>query len=137
MFLDTSVLLAASGSSRGGSREIFNRATENDWKLLTTPYVVEEVQRNLSKLPPSATTDWASLCPKLRFMDDVLTLDRPALFGVAKDRPILFSALAWANVLLTLDQNDFGSLMGTTFYGLLILKPGAFLERCRDLGTLR
>jgi hypothetical protein len=44
-------------------------------------------------------------------MDDVLTLNRPAVFHAAKDRPILFSALAWADVLLTLDRGDFGSLM--------------------------
>lgn len=137
LFLDTSVLLAASGSSKGGSREIFNRAIDNDWKLLTTPYVVEEVRRNLPKLPSNASTDWSALQPALLVMDDVLTLDRPSSFGVAKDRPVLFSALAWADVLLTLDRNDFGSLMGTTFYGLLILKPAAFLERCRSLGSLR
>lgn len=44
-------------------------------------------------------------------MDDVLTLDRPAVFHAGKDRPILFSALAWADVLLTLDRGDFGGLM--------------------------
>ena len=70
-------------------------------------------------------------------MDDVLTLDRPALFRAAKDRPILFSALAWADVLLTLDRTDFGSLIGSSFYDLSILKPGMFLERQRVAGTLR
>lgn len=48
-------------------------------------------------------------------MDDVLTLDRPAVFLAGKDRPILFGALAWADVLLTLDQNDFGALMDKHF----------------------
>lgn len=69
-------------------------------------------------------------------MPDVFTLDRPSVFGPAKDRPILFSALAWADMLLTLDRGDFGALMGTTFYGLPILKPGAFLERERTAGSL-
>lgn len=49
---------------------------------------------------------------------DVWTLDRPAVFGPAKDRPVLFTAAAWADVLLTLDRADFGSLIGTRFYGL-------------------
>ena len=51
-------------------------------------------------------------------MDDVLTLDRPAVFPVPKDRPVLFSALAWADVLLTLDEGDFGGFMDKPFYGL-------------------
>ena len=70
-------------------------------------------------------------------MDDVLTLDLPAVFPVAKDRPILFSALAWADVLLTLDRGDFGKLINQPFYGLPILKPGSFLEQERAAGRLR
>ena len=69
-------------------------------------------------------------------MADVLTLDRPAVFGRAKDRPILFSALAWADILLTLDGIDFGELMNTTFYGLPVLRPGSFLQREREAGRL-
>jgi hypothetical protein len=41
-------------------------------------------------------------------------------FRGAKDRPILFTALAWADVLLTLDRNDFGALLGGASYGLSI-----------------
>jgi hypothetical protein len=69
-------------------------------------------------------------------MDDVLTLDRPVVFLSGKDRPILFSALAWADVLLTLDHGDFGALMGQPFYELVVLKPGTFLERERVAGRL-
>ncbi len=55
LFLDTSVLLAASGSDRGASRELFRRAAGCGWVLLTTPYVIEEVHTNLPNLPASAT----------------------------------------------------------------------------------
>lgn len=136
LFLDSSVLLAASGSAAGASREIFHRASANRWVLIATPYVIEEVIRNLPTLPPAATAEWARLRPALFLMDDVLTLNRPAVFEPAKDRPILFSALAWADALLTLDRGDFGQLLGTTFYGLAILKPGAFLARERSAGRL-
>ena len=54
LFLDTSVLLAASGSATGASREIFRRATVNGWTLLVTPYVIEEVLRNLPNFPSTA-----------------------------------------------------------------------------------
>ena len=137
LFLDTSVLLAASGSERGASREIFRLAPDNGWVLLATPYVVEELLTNLPRLPAMATADWARLRPKLTIMDDVLTLDRAAVFEPAKDRPILFSAFAWAEVLLTLDREDFGALLGDTFYGLAILTPGAFLQRERAASRLR
>ena len=137
LFLDTSVLLAASGSANGASREIFLRAKINRWNLIATPYVIEEVLRNLGVLPAPATADWAQLRPELILMDDVLTLDRPAVFEPAKDRPILFGALAWADVLLTLDRGDFGALMENSFYGLRVLKPGSFLEQERTAGRLR
>jgi hypothetical protein len=137
VFLDSSVLLAASASDRGASREIFCRAAESDWLLLASPYVVEEVLANLPKLPATATGIWAGLRPNLALMDDVLTLDRAAVFEPTKDRPILFTALAWSEVLLTLDRSDFGSMLGGTFYGLSILTPGMFLERERAAGRLR
>ncbi len=93
LFLDSSVLLAASGSRRGASREVIRLADECKWLLLATPYVVSEVLANLANLAETARTDWAALMPNLTLMDDVLTLDRAAVFEPAKDRPILFSAL--------------------------------------------
>lgn len=137
VFLDASVLLAASGSERGASREIFRCAAESGWILLTSSYVLEEVLANLPLLPASATPNWARLEPDLAVMDDVLTLDRIAVFEPAKDRPVLFTALAWSEVLLTLDRADFGALLGNSFYGLSILTPGMFLERERAGGRLQ
>lgn len=137
LFLDTSVLLAASGSANGASREIFRRAPANGWILVATPYAITEVLHNISNFPASASADWARLRSRLLIMDDVLALDRPVVFEAGKDRPILFSALAWADVLLTLDSGDFGGLMDKPFYGLLVIKPGLFLERERAAGRLK
>lgn len=137
LFLDTSVLLAASRSSTGASREVFLRFGSNGWSLIATPYVIGEVIRNLSGFPANATSDWARLRPNLLIMYDVLTVDRPAVFAPAKDRPILFSAFAWADILLTLDLGDFGGLMAKPFYGMPILKPGTFLELERKAGRLK
>jgi len=58
-------------------------------------------------------------------------------FSAGKDKPILFGALAWADVLLTLDRGDFGGFMDGPFYGLLVFKPGVFLDRERAAGRLR
>jgi hypothetical protein len=64
-------------------------------------------------------------------------MDRPVVFGPPKDRPILFTAAAWATVLLTLDTNDFGALIENGFYHLPVMKPGVFLENEREAGRLK
>lgn len=128
LFLDTSVLLAACGWDHGASAELFRRSEVGDWSLLATGYVLGEVERNLGKLPVGTEDRWPSRHRALQIVPDVFTLDRPSVFGPAKDRPVLFSALAWADVLLTLDRVDFAGLLGRTFYNLPILKPGDFLR---------
>jgi hypothetical protein len=90
-------------------------ASQNAWTLLTSPYVLNEVSKNLFKLGTQATTDWAVLFPNLVVAKDVWTLDRPVVFEPAKDRPVLFTATAWATVFLTLDMGDFGKLMERAF----------------------
>jgi predicted nucleic acid-binding protein len=137
LFLDSSVLLAASASPSGASRLLFRLAPSNDWVLVATPYVLEEVLNNLPSLHVRATSSWSRLRSQLTIHDDILTLDRAAVFPATKDRPILFGALAWADVLLTLDRKDFGDLIGTEFYGLPVFTPGTFLQRERASSRLR
>lgn len=136
LFLDSSVLLAACGSATGASRALFQLAPQNGWVLLVSRYVLSEVERNLSLPSPAAIGDWQRLRPQLRVVDDVLSLDRPAIFPASKDRPILFTALAWADVLLTLDRGDFDAVIGSQFYGLPVLVPADFLIRERSAGRL-
>ena len=76
LFLDTSVLLAACGSAKGASREVFRLASANGWVLIATPYIVEEMLHNLPLLPVNATSAWGRLRTALTVRDDVLTLDR-------------------------------------------------------------
>lgn len=136
LFLDTSVLLAACGSSRGASRAVFRLAGPAGWRLISSPYAIAETLTNLPKLPVAAMRDWLWLRPRIHVVDDILTLDRPALFAVSKDRPILFSAVAFADFLLTLDRVDFGDLLGSSFYGLQVLTPGDWLTRQRRSGNI-
>jgi hypothetical protein len=137
LFLDASVLLAAAGSSTGASRAIFSYASQQNWSLVSSPYALNEVLRNLAKLPGSATTDWLRLRLQLIVVDDVVSLDKPVVFAASKDRPILFTALAWSTALLTLDKADFVDLLGGRFYGLDVLLPYDLLERERAAGRLR
>lgn len=137
LFLDTSVLLAAAGSVAGSSRALFLHAATQKWILTSSPYALNEVLRNLPKLPPNATTEWLRLRPQLTLVDDVVSLDRPVIFAASKDRPILFTALAWADTLLTLDKGDFSDVLGGTFYGLSVQLPYEFLDRERSVGRLK
>ena len=137
LFLDTSVLLAAAGSLSGASRALFDYAPVQDWTLLSNPYVLSEVQQNLPNLSASATTEWLGLRPQLTIVDDVLVLDRAVVFAASKDRPILFTALAFADVLLTLDKADFVDLLGREFYGLRVCLPYEFLMTERAAGRLQ
>ena len=93
--------------------------------------------RNLPKLPPAATGEWSRLRPRLVIVDDVVSLDRALVFPVSKDKPVLLSALASANVLLTLDRADFMGLLGSQFYGMPLMAPSEFLENERAKGRLR
>ncbi len=136
LFLDSSVMIAGAASAEGASRTVFRLAEKNEWRLVTTPYAVEETVRNLVAFPPSVTASWLRLRSQLVVVDDVVTIDKPAVFPVQKDRPILFSALASADVLLTLDRADFSRLLGDRFYGLAVMTPGMWLLREREAGRL-
>jgi predicted nucleic acid-binding protein len=137
LFLDASVVLAACGRPGGASRAVFDMASRNEWTLMISPCVVSEVTRNLPRLPAQASHDWARLRTALVVVRDVWTMDRPAVFGPAKDRPVLFTAAAWAQVLLTLDSGDFSAVMERGFYGLNVVMPGDFLDRERAVGRLK
>jgi predicted nucleic acid-binding protein len=134
LFVDSSVLLAASESPLSASREFFQRARSNDWTLLTAPHVLHEVTRNLQALSPQGAYDWNVLRQQLVVIRDMEVLNWPVTS--AKNNPVLFSALASAEALLTLDEELFGSMMQTTFYGLVILRPGVFLQQQRASGRL-
>jgi predicted nucleic acid-binding protein len=134
LFLDSSVLIAAAVSAKGASRDLFHSASRQGWRFITTPYAIAEVTKNLAGFNAPVTATWLRLRERLVLVEDVLTIDKPAVFPVNKDRPILFSALATADVLLTLDRADFGRLLGTRFYGLAIMTPGMWLTQEREPG---
>ena len=137
LFLDASVLLAACGRPAGGSHTVCDLAAGQGWRLLTSNYVRHETEKNVRlRLPAPAQGEWERLKPLLEVMTDVVTFDWPVVFSAAKDRPVLFTAAATADVLLTLDRADFGSLMASGFYGLPVMKPGDFLRRERAAGRL-
>ena len=138
LFLDSSVLLAAAGSADGASRFLFLNAAAQGWRLLSSPYCVDETVRNLRKLGPKATAYWrASLSLNLILVPIELAFDKVLVFPKAKDRPVLLSALgAEAYALLTLDEADFQRVIGAQIYGLRVRSPGQFLMEQRAAGLI-
>src|SRR5205085_8858166 len=133
-FLDSSVVLAACGRATGASRAVFDVCELHGWILQTSSYVLSEIDRNLPNLPSGSTEAWPGLQRKLRVVPDILSFGWVHVVPAAKDRPILFTAFAWSDVLLTLDRRDLGDLLGGDFYGLPIAKPGDFLTAERAAG---
>ena len=136
VFLDSSVVLAACGSESGASSYLFAEADRGLWQLLVSRYVLSEVSDNLLALPPGWSSNWQMYRPSLSVVEDVTALPHAVVFAAKKDRPVLFSAFAYADVLLVLDIADFGPLMGTGFYGLSVMTPGMFLKGLRESGVL-
>ena len=74
--------------------------------MLISPWVLREVRDNLADKPPEAVRAWVSRRRHATVEDDELTFDWPIVFEASKDKPILFTALASADVLLTLDRRE-------------------------------
>ncbi len=138
LFLDTSVLLSASGSAKGASRFIVTDAVAQGWDLISSDYCAEETQRNLAKIGRAAAAAWkAEIAPRVRLIRASLALDKPLLFPKAKDRPVVITALAArADWLITLDVTDFHGKLGREVYSLRLATPGEFLFERRAAGAL-
>jgi len=129
VFADTSVLLAASLSRTGAARAVLRAGKQRGWSFHTGRWCLAEVARNLSAKYPSALPAWRGLRSRVRPAPDWLVLDKPLVFPVTKDRPVLVTALALrADVLLTFDRADFQDRLGTEVYGMRILTPGELLS---------
>ncbi len=128
VFLDSSVLLSACGSERSLSRLITEIAGERKWELVSVAYCRAETAKNLGKFGAAASDHWKSLQRKVAWAPNALTTRRPLLLTASKDKPVLISALAErCDLLLTLDNGDFGMLLGKEVYGMKVLTPRDFL----------
>lgn len=128
IFLDSSVLLSACGSRKSLSRLIVEIATERKWKLISSAYCRAETIKNIGKFAAEATLTWTETMPKIEWVPNALTSNKPLLMTASKDKPVLISALAaGSDVLLTLDKADFELFLGTTVYGMLVSTPRDYL----------
>jgi predicted nucleic acid-binding protein len=130
IFLDSSVILSACGSTKSLSRLITEIAEERGWNLVSAVYCRAETVKNLTKFAPQATAHWQNLQTRIDWLPNALTTKRPLLLTASKDKPVLISALAAKpDVLLTLDARDFALLLNTEVYGVFVTTPRDFLIR--------
>jgi len=130
IFLDSSVILSACGSTKSLSRLITEIAEERGWNLVSAVYCRAETIKNLAKFVPQATAHWQNLQTRIEWVPNALTTKRPLLLTASKDKPVLITALAAKpDVLLTLDARDFALLLNTEVYGVFVTTPRDFLIR--------
>jgi predicted nucleic acid-binding protein len=139
LFLDSSVLIAAMASESGASRVILVLAEVGLVKLVACPYVLQEVERNLSKKLPALLPIYHQLLDHLQFEmvtnPSLAEVQRWAAIIVPKDAPVLAAAVA-ANPhrLVTLDTRDFLSDPQVADHsGLVICTPGDLIQQVRSL----
>lgn len=96
--------------------------------MISASYCRAETGKNISKLGKEAALKWPEMQSKVEWVPNALTSRKPLLLTASKDKPVLISALAAkCAVLLTLDKGDFGILLGTKVYGMLVSTPRDFL----------
>lgn len=126
--MDSSVIISACGSDHSLSRLIFDIADTRGWHLISAAYCRSETVKNLSKFPQPANSRWEDYLLKVDWRPTALTTHKPLLLAASKDRPVLVSALAAeCDTFLTLDTGDFGLLLGTKVYSMLVTTPRQFL----------
>ena len=137
VFLDSSVLIAALLSSRGGSFHILTQMRDG-FSFHVSEYVFAEVGEVL-KTKFAAEPHLQKNLFLLLGLANVSTTPNPSKLDVRRaaklisknDAPILASAVAHCDYLLTLDKEFFkpSILADANKRGLSILTPGSFIQQ--------
>ncbi len=134
LFLDANIIFAAAISPEGRCSSIFELAKNNACSLLTSPYSLEEVRRNLqAKYPLALTRLEQNLLPLLSMTlePSIERIEWAIAQGLPpKDAPILAAAIdSHATLLVTGDKTHFGLLYGKIFEELEVLDMRNALNR--------
>jgi len=135
-FIDASVLIAASYSPTGASREIIRQAIRGKVALVASKLVLEETTENLRAKAPEALVYLQQLLGVVPFelvQPTKLQVSRAASYTALKDAPIVAAAKrARVDYLVSLDRRH---LVGVPEVaqrsGLKIVLPEELLEEIR------
>lgn len=128
VFLDANVLFSAAYRAGAGLGRLWTLPATVI--LVSSPYAIEEARRNLDD---AGRDRLDGLVADLEIVGDMAAGALPSAVDLAaKDRPILFAAIAArATHLLTGDRAHFGALFGRRIGGVLIERPGDYLRAVR------
>lgn len=133
VFLDANVLFSAARSSDSPLHGFFRLAEVGVCELLASPFALDEARRNIARKHPAKTADLEQLIARIAICreatsDEVRWARSTGLPD--KDVPILAAAVqAKADMLVTGDRTDFGSLYDRKLRGVEVLPPRIALER--------
>lgn len=138
VFLDSSILITALLSSRGGSFYILTQLKDK-YRFLINEYVFNETLTTLNRKFPHRK-ELKNYLFLLMGLSKIEILPKPSKFSLKrvskiinkKDAPILISALQTSHYLITLDKKDFLNpkvLEFTKKKKLSILTPKEFIEK--------
>ena len=124
VFLDANVLFSAAWRAGSGLTRLWENASLH---LVTSPYAVDEAERNLSRKRPDAVARLQALLRQVEITSALGPLDDG--HGLPpKDAPILAAAAAsHCQVLVTGDIADFGHAIGRSLQGVRILTASMLL----------
>lgn len=134
LFLDANIIFAAAISPAGRCSSLFKLAQNNTCSLLTSPYALEEVRRNLqAKYPLTLTRLEQDLWPVLLITGEpsIERIEWAIHQGLPpKDAPILAAAMdSDATLLVTGDKTHFGLFYGKIFDRLEVVDMSNALVR--------
>lgn len=133
VFLDANIIFAASlPRSRTGR---FLRQLQKHATVVTSPYALDEVFRNLERKRPDALPSFQTITTTI--LSVVGEVDIPDVELDHKDRPILAAAV-FSNCthLVTGDLADFGHLLGKEIGGVKVLSMQLLLEELSANGII-
>lgn len=133
IFLDANVLFSAAHRTDSPLRAFFRLAEAKVCELLASPFALDEARRNIARKNPSKTAELEQLIAQITTCREAGAEETrwARSTGIPdKDAPILAAAVqAQADILVTGDRTDFGSLYGQKLRGLEVLAPRTALER--------
>ena len=128
LFLDANVLISAAWKEGSEIAQIWQM---EGVRLVTSNYVMGEVQRNLHQV--SQIERLRGLMRLVQIVSSDKPLDIPELIALPeKDRPVLAGAIqAQADHLVSGDKRHFGPLYGKSICGVRITAPSELLAALR------
>ncbi|MDQ6908423.1 MAG: PIN domain-containing protein [Chloroflexota bacterium] len=133
VFLDTSVLMAATISARGSARDLVNRGLRGAYALIISSDVIEECERNLRAKAPDALPLFMAFLTLLthRAEPTAEQVAQAAMTIEAKDAPIVAAAaLVKADYLASYDRRHLLAKRAEieAAYGIVTTTPDEILR---------